>query len=141
MVLVAYHVHRSAGLASYVAAYTMTGRTEQGPGGDMRPTLSPPLIETVTRKVRRVMDEEKLLLWVFVASDGKVGELHHSYARTEVEARQQEIGWISEQTMLGRKNIEVKHWPGGFVAGHRAWWAGSIPVSRTETSHATTTRH
>jgi hypothetical protein len=65
-----------------------------------------------------------LLLWVFVASDDRIGELHHVYARTETAARQQTMmSWIAEQAMLGRKDIEVKHWPGGFLAGYRTYLA------------------
>jgi len=84
--------------------------------------------------------ESRLLLWVFVASDGKVGELNHTYAHTENEARAALLGWITEQAMVGRKNIEVKHWPGGFMAGYRAYWPGSIPAQSTESGagHATT---
>lgn len=78
--------------------------------------------------------EERLLLWVFCASDGRCGELTHTYARTETEARAALLGWMTEQTMLGRKNIEVKHWPGGFVAGYRAYWPGSIPVQPQQES-------
>jgi len=73
-------------------------------------------------------EESQLLLWVFVASDDRIGELHHVYARTEIEARKQANGWMAEQAMLGRKDIEVKHWPGGFLAGYRTYWPGSIPV-------------
>lgn len=73
-------------------------------------------------------EETRLLLWVLCASDGRIGELHHVYASTEVKARQEANSWIIEQAMLGRKDIEVKHWPDGFVAGHRAFWPGSIPA-------------
>jgi len=82
---------------------------------------------------------EELLLWVFCASDDKVGELHHTYARTEAEARAALLGWMTEQAMLGRRNIEVKHWPGGFMAGYRAYWPGRIPAQpqpESEIDHA-----
>lgn len=84
--------------------------------------------------------ESRLLLWVFVASDGNIGELHHTYACIEIEARQQVNAWIAEQAMLGRKDIEIKHWPGGFLAGHRTYWPGSIPVQpeQSEQQHKTT---
>jgi hypothetical protein len=75
-------------------------------------------------------DEEKLLLWVFVASDDKVGEFNHTYARTEGEARVQLMPWMAQQAALGRDTIEVKHWPGGFRAGHRVHWPGSILASQ-----------
>jgi len=77
---------------------------------------------------------EKLLLWVFVASNDRIGELNHTYARTEIEARRQVNDWIAEQVMLGRKDIEVKHWPGGFMAGYRTYWPGSIPAQQKDGS-------
>jgi hypothetical protein len=70
------------------------------------------------------------LLWVFCASDGKIGELTHTYARTEGEARVHLMAWMAQQAALGRDTIEVKHWPGGFRAGHRVHWPGSIPASQ-----------
>jgi len=74
----------------------------------------------------------RLLLYVFCASDARCGELNHTYAHSETEARAALLGWMTEQSLLGRKNIEVKHWPGGFVAGYRAYWPGSIPAQSGE---------
>lgn len=89
-----------------------------------------------------MLNEEKLLLWVFVASDDQMGELNHTYAHTENEARAQLSAWMAAQVVLGREKIEVKHWPDGFRPGHRAYWPGSIPASQVEgTSHAATTAH
>jgi hypothetical protein len=72
------------------------------------------------------------LLWVFVANGDKISELNHTYARTENEARVQLKTWMAQQARRGRDNIEVKHYPGGFMAGHRAYWPGSIPASQAE---------
>jgi hypothetical protein len=38
--------------------------------------------------------------------------------------------WMGLQSALGRDQIEVKHWPGGFRPGHSAYWPGSIPASQ-----------
>lgn len=82
--------------------------------------------------------EERLLLWVFVASDGKVDELEHTYAHTENAARTQMNAWMAEQVTFGRETIEVTHWPDGYKATNRVYWPGSISASQAETSHATT---
>jgi hypothetical protein len=68
--------------------------------------------------------EETLLLWVLCASNDRQGSLCPAYARTEIEARQQCNEWIIEQAMLGLKDIEVKHYPGGFLAGQSTWCQG-----------------
>lgn len=85
-------------------------------------------------------DEEKLLLWIFVASDGKVDELEHRYARTENEARAQLQAWMAQQVMLGRETIEVKHWPDGYKARDHVYWPGSISAQE-EAEHAAATHH
>jgi len=78
-------------------------------------------------------DEEKLLLWVFHAINGQRSDvIHHTYAFTEAEAWQQEFAWINEQTMLGFKDITVKHWPGGFRPDTSTYWPGSIPMQPGE---------
>lgn len=77
--------------------------------------------------------EEKLLLWVFYADDGKYGEINHTYARTKVEAMIQMQAWVAQQVLVGREDITVRHWPGGFQAGARVRWPGSI--SAAEASH------
>lgn len=84
--------------------------------------------------------ETQLLLWVFYASDGKYGEISHTYAGNEDGARVLMSAWMSEQVALGRDDIKVKHWPGGFKPGYRKHWPGSIPASQffaeSEASHA-----
>lgn len=58
----------------------------------------------------------QLLLWIFHATDKEGhGVFHHTYALTEIQARQQEQAWMAEQVNLGYENIEVKHYPGGFM--------------------------
>jgi hypothetical protein len=74
--------------------------------------------------------ESRLLLYVFVANDDKIAELNHTYARSEGEARVQLMPWMAQQAALGRNDIMVKHWPGGFQAGHRVRWPGSLPASQ-----------
>lgn len=85
-------------------------------------------------------EEAKLLLYVFYADDGRYGEINHTYARNEDGARVLMCAWMSEQVALGRDDITVKHWPGGFRPGYRAYWPGSIPASQffaeSEASHA-----
>lgn len=88
-----------------------------------------------------MLQDEVLLLWVFVASDGKVDELEHTYARTELEARIQLQAWMAEQVTFGRETIEAKHWPDGYKAGHCVYWPGSKPASQIEASYGTTTHH
>jgi hypothetical protein len=75
-------------------------------------------------------EETRLLLWVVVASDGKIGELTHTYALSENAARMQLGAWMALQSSLGRDHIEVKHWPGGFRPGHSTYWPGSILASQ-----------
>lgn len=75
-------------------------------------------------------EETRLLLWVFTASDGRVGELSHTYAGNEDGARVLMSAWMAEQVALGRNDIKVQHWPGGFKPGYRAYWPGSIPASQ-----------
>jgi hypothetical protein len=74
--------------------------------------------------------ETRLLLWVVIASDGKIGELTHTYALTESSARMQLAAWMALQSSLGRDRIEVKCWPGGFRPAHSTYWSGSIPASQ-----------
>jgi hypothetical protein len=75
-------------------------------------------------------EETRLLLYVFVASDGKIAELTHAYALSENAARMQLGAWMALQSALGRDQIEVKHWPGGFRPAHSTYWPGSIPASQ-----------
>ena len=87
-------------------------------------------------------EETQLLLYVFYASDGKRSEINHTYAGNENGAKVLMSAWMAEQVTLGREDIQVKHWPGGFKPGHRVSWPGSIPASQffaeSEASHATT---
>lgn len=83
--------------------------------------------------------KEILLLWVINAFNEKQGSLYPVYAHSEVEARQQANGWMIEQAMLGLRNIEAKCYPGGFLAGQKTWWPGSIPAlpaGESEGQHA-----
>jgi hypothetical protein len=75
-------------------------------------------------------EETRLLLWVAIASDDKIGELAHTYALTEGSARRQLAAWLALQSALGRDQVEVKHYPGGFRPGHSTYWPGSIRVSQ-----------
>lgn len=61
-------------------------------------------------------ESPQLLLWIFHATNARNnGVFHHTYARTEIQARQQGQAWMAEQVNLGYENIEVKHYPGGFM--------------------------
>lgn len=73
-----------------------------------------------------------------MASDGRVDELEHTYARTENEARTKLSRWMAEQVMLGREAIEVKHWTDGYKATNRRYWPGSI-AAQEEAEYATPT--
>lgn len=86
--------------------------------------------------------EETLLLWVLCASNNEAplperrGSICPTYARTEIEARQQCNSWMAEQVILGLGDIEAKCYPGGYLAGQSTWWPGRLPQSKTEeTSH------
>lgn len=73
--------------------------------------------------------EEYLLLWVFHATNAKSGVISHTYAHTENEARIQMSPWMAEQVASGLADIEVKHYPGGFMPGQSTRWPGRIPAS------------
>lgn len=73
---------------------------------------------------------EKLLLWIFHATNAqKQGIFHGSYARTASEARQNEAAWIAQRANDGYKDVEVKHYPGGFRPGSTTFWPGSVDAS------------
>lgn len=89
--------------------------------------------------------EDILLLWVLSASNNEAplrerrGSICPTYAHTEVEAQQQCTEWMAEQFMLGLRDIDVKCYPGGYLAGQSTWWPGSLPQPKTdEAGHAAT---
>lgn len=73
-------------------------------------------------------NEEILTLWILRAFNDEQGAICPVYASSEVKARQQANSWIIEQAMFGLRNIEAKHYPGGFLAGASTWWPGRIPT-------------
>ncbi len=61
------------------------------------------------------MERELLTLWIIFASNGKMSELTHVYARDEAHARQQVQVWLEKRPALPEHTFRA--YPSGFRFG------------------------